>query len=190
MYIPRNWEFGSVLTKLRNFGGGGMKLPNPPRYATVLDCPHYVQLIKRYAVFLLLPTQTNIQFCMPPLSQSHPNSACCLSASPTPILSAASQPVSPQFCLPPLGQSHPNSACRLSASLTPILPAASRPVSPQFCLSPLSQSHPNSACRLSASPTPILPSASQPVPPQFHVLRFYSRFICCARHVPVLVLFV
>jgi hypothetical protein len=23
MYIPRNWEFGSALAKLRTFGGGG-----------------------------------------------------------------------------------------------------------------------------------------------------------------------
>jgi hypothetical protein len=23
MYFPRNWEFGSALSKLRNFGGGG-----------------------------------------------------------------------------------------------------------------------------------------------------------------------
>jgi hypothetical protein len=26
MYFPRNWEFGSALAKLRNFGGG----LNPP----------------------------------------------------------------------------------------------------------------------------------------------------------------
>jgi hypothetical protein len=31
----RNWEFGSALSKLRNFGGGGGPLP-PLRYATVL----------------------------------------------------------------------------------------------------------------------------------------------------------
>jgi hypothetical protein len=28
MYIPRNWEFGSVLAKLLNFGGGGVT-PHP-----------------------------------------------------------------------------------------------------------------------------------------------------------------
>jgi hypothetical protein len=34
MYFPRNWEFGSALLKLENFGG--LKSPNhPPRYATV-----------------------------------------------------------------------------------------------------------------------------------------------------------
>jgi hypothetical protein len=32
MYFPRNWEFDSALSKLRNFGGG-VKLPS--RYATV-----------------------------------------------------------------------------------------------------------------------------------------------------------
>ena len=35
MYFPRNWEFGSALSKLRNFGGGGFEHPKlPPRYAT------------------------------------------------------------------------------------------------------------------------------------------------------------
>jgi hypothetical protein len=36
MYFPRTWEFGSALSKLRNFGGGGgLKPQHPPRYATV-----------------------------------------------------------------------------------------------------------------------------------------------------------
>jgi hypothetical protein len=30
MYFPRNWEFGSALSKLRNFGGGGGGY-NPPQ---------------------------------------------------------------------------------------------------------------------------------------------------------------
>ena len=35
MYFPRNWEFRSALSKLRNFGGGGFEHPKPPpRYAT------------------------------------------------------------------------------------------------------------------------------------------------------------
>jgi hypothetical protein len=35
MYLPRNWEFGSAFSKLRNFGGGGLNIPTPPpRYAT------------------------------------------------------------------------------------------------------------------------------------------------------------
>jgi hypothetical protein len=35
MYFPRNWEFGSALSKLRNFGGGGGWIPQIPlRYAT------------------------------------------------------------------------------------------------------------------------------------------------------------
>ena len=29
MYFPWNWEFGSALSKLRNFGGG-LNTPNPP----------------------------------------------------------------------------------------------------------------------------------------------------------------
>jgi hypothetical protein len=39
MYIPRNWEFGLTLAKLRNFGrgeGGGFEPPNPP---SVCRCP-------------------------------------------------------------------------------------------------------------------------------------------------------
>jgi len=28
-YFPRNWEFGSALSRLRNFGGG-LNTPNPP----------------------------------------------------------------------------------------------------------------------------------------------------------------
>jgi hypothetical protein len=35
MCFPRNWEFGSFLSKRRNFGGWGWTLtPPPPRYAT------------------------------------------------------------------------------------------------------------------------------------------------------------
>jgi hypothetical protein len=30
MYFPRNWEFGSALSKLQNFGGwGGVEPPTP-----------------------------------------------------------------------------------------------------------------------------------------------------------------
>jgi hypothetical protein len=30
MYFPRNWEFGSALSKLPNFGGGGVWTPQTP----------------------------------------------------------------------------------------------------------------------------------------------------------------
>jgi hypothetical protein len=30
MYFPRNWEFGSTLSKLWNFGGGGVEPSKPP----------------------------------------------------------------------------------------------------------------------------------------------------------------
>jgi hypothetical protein len=30
MYFPRNWEFSSALSKLRNFGGGGVESPKSP----------------------------------------------------------------------------------------------------------------------------------------------------------------
>jgi hypothetical protein len=36
MYIPRNWEFGSALAKLRNFGGRGVELHNPSPFGTPL----------------------------------------------------------------------------------------------------------------------------------------------------------
>jgi hypothetical protein len=38
MYIPRNWEFGSALAKLRNFGGGGgfESPPKTPYFGTPL----------------------------------------------------------------------------------------------------------------------------------------------------------
>jgi hypothetical protein len=29
VYFPRNWEFGSALSKLRNFGSGGLNPPTP-----------------------------------------------------------------------------------------------------------------------------------------------------------------
>jgi hypothetical protein len=29
MYIPRNWEFGSALAKLRDFGGGFRTIGTP-----------------------------------------------------------------------------------------------------------------------------------------------------------------
>jgi hypothetical protein len=36
MYFPRNWEFGSALSKLRKFGEG-LNTPNPPP-PSVLHC--------------------------------------------------------------------------------------------------------------------------------------------------------
>jgi hypothetical protein len=40
MYIQRNWEFGSALSKLRNFGGPGGLIPNPlsVRHCSVVNC--------------------------------------------------------------------------------------------------------------------------------------------------------
>ena len=32
MYFPRNWEFGSALSKPRNFVGGGLNTPPPVRH--------------------------------------------------------------------------------------------------------------------------------------------------------------
>jgi hypothetical protein len=47
-YIPRNWEFGSALAKLRNFGEG-LNPTNPtPRYATVFHCQSIVACRSQY----------------------------------------------------------------------------------------------------------------------------------------------
>jgi hypothetical protein len=38
IYIPRNWEFGSALAKLWNFGGGGVSTPkNPPSVRHMIE---------------------------------------------------------------------------------------------------------------------------------------------------------
>jgi hypothetical protein len=38
MYFPRNWEFGSALSKLRNFvGGGGVNQSKPPSVSHCLS---------------------------------------------------------------------------------------------------------------------------------------------------------
>jgi hypothetical protein len=39
VYFPRNWEFGSALSKLRNFGGRGFEPPNGP-----LSVRHWPQI--------------------------------------------------------------------------------------------------------------------------------------------------
>ena len=46
MYFPRNWEFGSALSKLRNFGWGGLNTPNPPsvRHWIQLPCSQPIRL--------------------------------------------------------------------------------------------------------------------------------------------------
>jgi hypothetical protein len=36
MYFPLNWEFGSALSKLWNFGGGVNPQNLPPHYTTVM----------------------------------------------------------------------------------------------------------------------------------------------------------
>jgi hypothetical protein len=50
MYFPRNWEFGSALSKFRNFflGGRFWTPPNTPsQYATVSNQRHHVQWTPR-----------------------------------------------------------------------------------------------------------------------------------------------
>jgi len=47
MYFPRKWEFGSALSKPRNFGGVG-GWTTPPRYATgfrVISCCNHNSLL-------------------------------------------------------------------------------------------------------------------------------------------------
>jgi len=38
MNFPRNWEFGSALSKLRNFGGEGVSSPKTPPLGAPLLC--------------------------------------------------------------------------------------------------------------------------------------------------------
>jgi hypothetical protein len=45
MYIPRNWEFGSALAKLRKWGGG-LNPPNPPFGIPLHSCITRVQNIR------------------------------------------------------------------------------------------------------------------------------------------------
>jgi hypothetical protein len=48
MYIPRNWEFGSALAKLRNFEGGlNPSTPSPLRYTTASFYQAVLSLISR-----------------------------------------------------------------------------------------------------------------------------------------------
>jgi hypothetical protein len=55
MYFLRNREFGLALSKLRNFGGGGLNPPNPPRYATGVSQIHctYSHLVLLSILILL-----------------------------------------------------------------------------------------------------------------------------------------
>jgi hypothetical protein len=48
--FPRNWEFGSALSKLRNLGGGGIEHPQPPRYATGRG-PFQTRLLINFVIF-------------------------------------------------------------------------------------------------------------------------------------------
>jgi hypothetical protein len=38
MYFPRNWKFGSVLSKIRNFGGGGLNPQGTPLTLLITGC--------------------------------------------------------------------------------------------------------------------------------------------------------
>jgi hypothetical protein len=60
MYIPRNWEFGSALVKLRNFGGGVSVRPWPICQGAVQYCDLTVSSCANLPVFRLIcfPLQT------------------------------------------------------------------------------------------------------------------------------------
>jgi hypothetical protein len=49
MYFPRNWEFGSTLSKLRNFGWGVLnpQSPPPPRYTTGVELTTHQGMVPR-----------------------------------------------------------------------------------------------------------------------------------------------
>jgi hypothetical protein len=44
MYFPRNWEFGSASSKLRNFGGSGGGVLTPPPSGTPLSLLEMYQM--------------------------------------------------------------------------------------------------------------------------------------------------
>jgi hypothetical protein len=57
MYLPRNWKFGSALSKLRNFGGGGVL--NPLRYATDIKVLGSLEIsVSTYQSTWFAPSQT------------------------------------------------------------------------------------------------------------------------------------
>jgi hypothetical protein len=59
MYIPRNWEFGSALVKLRKFGGGGGVEPplGTPLLRQAFACRHKLSI-----VFVYVRTKTSLKF--------------------------------------------------------------------------------------------------------------------------------
>jgi hypothetical protein len=62
MYFPRNWEFGSALSKLRNNFGGGLNPPNPHSwYAPGIKYPLDLYLPCTYASKTWNASKTNEQ---------------------------------------------------------------------------------------------------------------------------------
>jgi hypothetical protein len=61
MYIPRNWEFGSALAKLRNLGWGGGLNPQPPRYETERVFCLFFEFL-RCPVFFFAPQKREVVF--------------------------------------------------------------------------------------------------------------------------------
>jgi hypothetical protein len=70
-YFPRNREFGSALSKLRNFGGGFD--PLPPRYATKLFCTVQWTSIKLCAFVGLNCNNMYINYIIKKVNPSHSN---------------------------------------------------------------------------------------------------------------------
>jgi hypothetical protein len=54
MYFPRNWEFGSALPKLRNFGVGGLGTPLEVRQLPYAYC------LTKYVFQFLLAMKSNV----------------------------------------------------------------------------------------------------------------------------------
>jgi hypothetical protein len=62
MYFPRNWEFGSALSKLQNFGGGGVEPPKPP-----FGTPLYSGIIISHYIIILWDHR---RICSPSLTET------------------------------------------------------------------------------------------------------------------------
>jgi hypothetical protein len=65
MYIPRNWELGTALAKLRNFRGGLNPLSTPLSIRNTVSSRHFINLTHNLAIMLfqyLLVTQAKGYF--------------------------------------------------------------------------------------------------------------------------------
>jgi hypothetical protein len=61
VYFPRNWEFGSALSKLRNFGGRGVEPPPPSVCHWRRVYGSFRTLVTNYQIMQSLTEDSNVQ---------------------------------------------------------------------------------------------------------------------------------